>query len=666
MLCHRPGVLWGRHDVTPAGSVVVDGESARDRATAQPRFSSECERWLDHWYRGSAQKARLKELYARRAGAVEEPRGGDPLAGDWAGERHLNDDGREIATESTELVTFGYARNLAESLGVLYDSDDLERVYTAPNGKRDEQTTRTMAWYHSPAHGGLEAWLHLIDAWLPGLRTCHLLTEWCEDLGELSYAVLPPHWVTWWPRPDRPTETRLAYAVAYSEPEVIGEDGRPQPAKAWTVYVRPALPGDPEDAPTREPGFERTGRLVRYKKSNSTLSSSPWPIPPPEDPAILKDPSTPTGLADGPNPLVAAGGMKGTSRVWCPLVLHTSEPLVDGMRLPVADDQCQLAEELDYSLTTVLHVANLQSHGVLVKIGAGDLPDRVGPQNPIELQEGGDAKFIAPNGDPERHARVAHTLAKIAGVFEHLPPDTWDFDPPSIETGPAKQLRRAALIAHRSRRTVDAERPEQRRWELERLLHNRHGVTPQRPRIPDSTTMHVDWGELATPVNWSQRLQEMQQELSLGITQLVELIMERHGVDRAEAERRLRAAQPSGEDGESQGPSDLEQAQAVLGVLEQLVKAGSPQEANRELARKAFGTLGIDTPEVRKALDDAFFRWYTQPPEDSPKEGTTGLSEEEGTEDEADNSDPTPRRPGTPSDEQGSSLPVRSRRREEI
>jgi len=219
--------------------------------------------------------------------------------------------------------------------------------------------------------------------------------------------------------------------------------------------------------------------------------------------------------------------------------LHTAEALIDGFRLPVADDQCQLGEELDHALTGALHVANLQSHGVLVKIGAGDLPEKIGPQSPIELMEGGDAKYIAPNGDPKTHLEVAHTLAKIAGVFEHLPPDTWQLDSPSIETGPAKQLRRAALIAHRTRRIVDAERPEQRRFEIERVLHNTYGVSAQHPRIPDGTTLHIHWGELAVPVNWAARLAEMSQERTLGLTGQVDQVMERHGVTRREAERRL-------------------------------------------------------------------------------------------------------------------------------
>jgi hypothetical protein len=513
------------------------GASARERAVDQQRFALECERWLDHWYRGSAQRARLKASLLARFGSTADPRGSDPLS-NFDDDPAINDDGREIMAGTTELATVGYCRALAESLGVLYDSDDFERSYRSPDGALDEDASRVLEWYHSPSRGGLLAQLHLVDAWLPGLRTVGLLVEWEPDLEEISYQVLPPHWYTWWARPDRPCEPRLAYACAYSEAEAQDENGRPAPCPTWTCYVRPALPGDPADAPTRTPGFEDTGRLVRYRRPGHDLDQAPWPIPAPGDKSILPDPSMDGGVADGPNPLVIAGGMDDGRRVWCPIILHHSEPLVGGLRLPVADDQAQLGEELDIGLTSALHTGNTQSHGVLVITGPGDIPDRIGPSNPIHLVEGS-ASYIAPPGLARDHLDLLRRIAGLAGTFEHLPPDHYSDQPPSIETGPAKQLRRSELISLRSRRTVDAERPEAQRFDLERVLHNAYGVTPARPAIAWDTEQVVHWGELATPVDWSQRLQQMAQELAMGLSSTTDLLMERHGVSREEAERRV-------------------------------------------------------------------------------------------------------------------------------
>jgi hypothetical protein len=169
--------------------------------------------------------------------------------------------------------------------------------------------------------------------------------------------------------------------------------------------------------------------------------------------------------------------------------------------------------------------------------------------------DGGDFRYAAPAGKPVDHLDVVHRIASLAAVFEHLPADTFTFQPPSIETGPAKQLRRAGLIQERARRTIVAEQPEQRRWELERLLHNQHAARVRRSQIPLDTDLMVHWGELSTPTDWGQRLQEMVMEKSLGLSDTLDLLMERHGVDRQEAERRLseRAEAPAAPDRPSGG-----------------------------------------------------------------------------------------------------------------
>lgn len=512
--------------------------SPRDLAVEQSRFSEQCERWLDHWYGGSAQRARLKLQLATRAGSIDEPRRDNPESTTW-GEPYLTDDGCAVRDEKTELVTFGYVRAMAEERGVLYAADDLERIYLDVEGQVDAATTATLAWYQHPARGGLRAALHLLDAWLVGLRTVGLLVQWCPDLGEISYQVLPPHWFHLWERPDCPCDPRLAYAVAYSEPEARDDRGRLIPASAWTAYVRPALPWDPADAPTRARGYEETGRLVRFVRRGDPWST-PWPLPGPDSREILADSEMPDLRADGPNPLVLAGGMDGGSRIWSPLVLHAAEPLVSGLRLPIADDQSQLGEEIDFGLTSVLHTANLQSFGVPVYRGPGDPPTQIGPSHVVHVLDAqGDFYFRAPDAEIGAHLEAVHRLAQIAAVLEHLPADTFTYQPPSIETGPAKQLRRSSLIQDRSRRTVDAERPEQRRFELERLLHNAHGVRPDRPRIPEEIQLVVRWGELSAPANWTTRLAEMREELAMGLSDLADLVAERHGVDRAEAERRI-------------------------------------------------------------------------------------------------------------------------------
>lgn len=506
-------------------------------------FAAACERWLDHYDHGAGQYDRLKSTVIRRCGSGREPRADQGDAGDL----YLTDAGHAVIREETELLPLGYIQALARELGVLYATDGLERVYTSPAGQEDTVARQWLRWYQHPARGGLTATLHLLDRWLTGLRTVALLLNWEDDLSEITYQALPPHWVWWWECPRQPGEERLAYAVAYSEPEARDERGNLLPESAWTAYVRPALPSDPWDAPTRGP-YERTGRLVRYRRAGVPYAS-PWPLPEVDSLEVLADQDQPDGRADGPNPLVQMGGWSQGRRIWSPLVLYAAEPLTTatGLRLPVAEAQCQLAEELDFGVTAALHTANLQSFGQPVYRGAGDPPRELGPQTVVHVQDAaGDFYYRSPDGEPEAHLRAIHLITALGAVLESLPPDTFSYQPPSIETGPAKKLRRSALIQLRASRTIQAERPEQRRFEIERLLHNAHTGRTRRPLIPWDTELTVRWGELAQPVDWAGRLQEMETELRLGLTELVDLVGERHGLDRTEAERRLAARAEAG------------------------------------------------------------------------------------------------------------------------
>jgi len=579
-----------------SSSPAVPPTSSQDVAIDQPHFAAACIRWLDHFGCGAAQRARLKTNVIERCGLNPEPRrvsnfseDGYPLPGDGA-DAYLSGVAEEVARGATELVTLGYVRALARELGVLYSSDGLERVYTAPDGQPDVATATLLRRYQAPGRGNLAALLTLLDQYLVGLRTSNLLVSWSADLGELAYQVLPPPLVRWWECPRAPGDERLAYAVAYYEQFALDTHGRPTPEPQWTAYVRPALPGDPDDAPTRGP-YAEVGRLVRYHRAAS-IWSDPWPLPLVGDSRLVADPAMPGGAADGPNPLVLAGGWDDGRCIWSPLVLHSSEPLTSGLRLPVAEEQAALGEELDFSVSAALHHTNLQKFGVPVYRGPGDPPTTIGPTTIVHVQDAaGDFYFRSPEGDPEGHMRVIHQIMGLATVLDALPPDTFSYQPPSIETGPAKKMRRASLIQLRASRTLHAERPEQRRFNLERLLHNAHAAEFGRQYVPWDTEMTVRWGELSQPTDWGDRLTEMNQEVSLGLTELADLVAERHGVDRAEADRRVAAMSVLPD----QPPEDTEEMTRAF--MQGLWKAAATRSSPSAIAQLA-AMLGLQSPGV--------------------------------------------------------------------
>jgi len=541
-------VLFSRQLPTIADRVVSGLAPVRLQALEGEAYAEAVEEWLDYWARGIAQLDRLKTTIVSRSGVQRDAR--DPesnYAGDYdaspPGEGlSLTEDGRAVRDETTELVTCGFAQRIAKDLGVLYASDDLERIYCHPDGTLDDIATEILGWYDHPGQGALEAHMHLIDAHLVGLRVMGTLVSWLDDLKEVEYEPLFPHWIAVMPHPRHRRKLDLAYAMAYREDTVLVEDGIPQPADVWTVYVRPELPSDPPGAPTR--GYPM-GRMVRYSCGSQSVRDDPWPIPPPGDPSILAG-------ADGDNPVAAAGWKM--ARVWSPIVLHYAEPPMEHWRLPVASHLCAANSELDVGLTDVLHTVALQLYGQPVYTGPGDPPKVFGRSNVVHVQDpAGSFKFETTGAQPLDHLEALRKVVQLLGIFEGVPSDTFLDQPPSIETGPAKLLRRAELIQERSKRTLQAEVSEQKLFRLKRAMHNAWGLSP---KIPWDTTLEMHWGELVTPVAWSDRLAEMQIEKSLMITDVEDMIMERHGVSREEAARRLAQM-----DGEPDPPKEPVEAQ---------------------------------------------------------------------------------------------------------
>ena len=516
----------------------------------------------------------------------------DPTAKEGGGEvsaDSLDDDGKDIRAGRTELTTWRFLRKICQDVGVLYASDNLTRTYTRPDGEIDEAAAKTMAWYQAPERGNLGAHLHIVDPWLIGLRVVGLLGSWVDDLGEISYEALPPHWFEFWQHDRWPLKIRLAFAVAFAEGEGRDQDGRPVANGVWTAYVRPLLPDDPADAPTRfEPhmgtsGAEvdsTTGRYIRWEAGGT--QDSPWPIPPVGDSSIIED---------EPNPLVMAGGFAEGRRVWQPIIVHTAEPLTEGLRLPIADDLANINSELDQGITEAFHTANLQLKGIPVFTGPDNTPNKIGPLNPVRMPTVDSSfRYESPAGKPAEHLDVMHRGITIGALLSNLSVDSVSLKPPSITTGPAMRLRRADLITDRNRRIVDANRPEARRFDLERVLHNAHGVTATRKAIPWDVEQTTNWGELTTPIDWNTRLDEMAKEEKLGITTKEENMAERHRISLVEAQRRIKAAEEAStsEDVDAEAAFTGVQTTSEIAVVVAVATGQMPPESGIEILVQSY------------------------------------------------------------------------------
>lgn len=591
-------------DLKPDDPITSDaGRPVRDRALDQQQYADEADRFLDYWYGGSPQRHRLQQDMIRRGGSVQR------TLGDGLNDvTTLDDDGDDIAKGKTELATFRYTRKICQDVGVLYSSDDLNRTYVDSTGEANEAVAKTMGYYQAPERGNMTAYLHVVDPWLIGLRVVGLLCSWVAELGELSYEVMPPHWFHFWQHHLYPKKIRLAFAAAYAESEGRDEYGRPISSTRWVAYVRPMLGSDPHDAPTRFEPFRsatgdavtnETGRYVRWEAGG--VSSEPWPIPPPGDPSIIEDEQ---------NPLVMAGGWEDGRRVWQPIVVHTAEPLVEALRLPISDDICNMNSEIDQGITEALHTANLQLKGIPVFTGPDATPGKIGPQNPVRLPTTDSSfAFQSPSARPKEHLDAMHEVVQLGGMLSNLSVDSLSLRPPSITTGPAMMMRRADLIQERENRVVDAVRPEARRFDLERVLHNAHGVTPTRPAIPWEIELRVNWGHLTTPVDLNKRLDELAKELTMGVTTKEEALMEVHGVDMKEAQRRLLLAEEKSlsEDVDPDAAYTGIQIDKMLLNVEKVAAQRISRGSGVAILRQAYPITQEDAEEIMDENGKTFF-----------------------------------------------------------
>lgn len=490
-----------------------------DRAT----YEALCNEALDYYESGDAQRRWLRVHLLRRYGEKADPRKTTSSSSDLTTEEAVGetDSARMIREGRMELLTVPLVRSIVDSVAVLYSADDLERSYTL-DGKPDQTTADTLQAYHEA--GGLGPRMQSVDAMVGLLGAELLLCRWCAPRSTITYDQVHPHLVHVLPHPEWRLDAALAYAVAYREDEGV-----------WCTYVRPPLPIDPDDAPTR---MWTQGRLVRYK------AESPWPLPQDGDKAILPD-------GDGPNPLVLAGGMKDGQLVWSPLVWHWARPPVDSIHPHPASDLVAANREIDLGLSWLQYLSNTQSHGQAVRKGTGPMPESFGPQSLIQIDDpAGDFHFAAPGANIAGLVDVVQRQMQVQALLRHLSPDMYSLTRPSIQTGPAKLIEQHALIEARWRRTLVADQWERARFDLERVLHNAYGLESGAAAIPRDSRLTVRWGELRVPTDRMAQVQRLMSELQLGITSRLDAAMEVYGLDRAAAERHLedvdKVSEPAG------------------------------------------------------------------------------------------------------------------------
>jgi len=522
---------WSTDTIAAMTQRMRDGSSvpasAREVANRREAYDLQVDRALDYYGSGAAQRVRLQAELARRMGEERDPR--ETADSDAAYQPTASS--RIIREGRMELVTAPMVRSIVDSLAVLYAADDFSRVYLGADGQPLDDVAKTIEWYDAPARGALTSRLHQIDALVVLLRTAHLLVRWDVDLDELTYQVLPPHWVYVDASPSAPLDERKARAIAYAEPTDSAGGNT-----VWTIYVRPAFSSEEtgEDAQGDSPHrMWPGGAFLRWVGP----AGNPFDLFGLDDEHIAALYRNGRILEDASNPLVDIGGMSQGRCIWSPLVWHWAAPPLESLFLSPQDDLVRANQELDIGLTWLQYVANLQTAGVPVFTGSGTPPKVIGPSTIVHSIDG-DFKFASPQADLDGLVNVMQKMLQLQALLRHQSPDAVSVTRPSVQTGPAKLLEQHQLVEDRTRRTLMADVWEARRFDLVRLLHNAYGKARGK-QIPWDCRQVVHWGELRVPVDRNRQVERLISEVGAGFSSRLDAVAEVWGLDREAAQQKL-------------------------------------------------------------------------------------------------------------------------------
>ena len=188
--------------------------------------------------------------------------------------------------------------------------------------------------------------------------------------------------------------------------------------------------------------------------------------------------------------------------------------------LPGGSDLIEAQEALNVGLAQLWRCIRLQSFGQAWATGvpAGDVIN-MGPNRAITLPEGGEFGFAAPNA-PIRDVLSALTfLMREIAATNDLSVDVFDLDPRS-ESGAAKQVDQIDLFEARQDDIALWRQYEARLFEVLKVITNTHAPGT----IPESATVSVDFAELQTDYDPTDRLNNAQKRLAMGVWSPVDIL----------------------------------------------------------------------------------------------------------------------------------------------
>lgn len=201
-----------------------------------------------------------------------------------------------------------------------------------------------------------------------------------------------------------------------------------------------------------------------------------------------------------------------------PLFDHAPDDL---FFLPGGDDLIDAQRAVNVALVNLWRAIELQSHGQAWAAGipAGDAI-RTGPDRAVTLPENGKFGFAAPQTPIEDVLKAIEFLVKQTAVANDLAANVFELDS-KAESGAAKLAESRDLLEARQDDIELWRVYEARLFEVVKRVVNTHLPGA----IPEGATVSVDFGEPASGLSETERLDAYQRRVDLGIWSPVDALM---------------------------------------------------------------------------------------------------------------------------------------------
>jgi hypothetical protein len=481
-----------------------------------------------------------------------------------------------IDNDMTEVVQLGLLRAVCDKLGSLFSYDTQRWQYYGEDGEEIPDLADLVG--EARRIGGFATAMIRADRTAVAAKYGAVRIHWRDGL---RYAAIDP----------------TDIAVLYGDSVREGEGGEAIPVDttdledASAVIMREATQAEQistavvmDDGSTRRMTTGSTsglavysawvgrcedlpaGRYVRYQADASSFLS----IPDIGASGIVYE------HPDG-NPLTALQNSDGIEAVPCeyPFVVLTGGYVSSLQDAP--DDQLLWNDiDMSLSLSRSLTAAMVNARGVTaIKNPLGRMLPTTIEEGCVALQEDQEIiKLSNPAGAAREAMEATFGLARVVGASYGVPMDNLRADgAPSVESGIAILLRQLPLEEARRMRATMNSGAVSRLWDIERTMLNAYGGET----IPDTVTQQWVWGNFTPPIDLEAMSRRHEAELRIGTIDLADAVAERHGISRAEAERKI-AAMNEAKAAEAPAPVEAPKPQNIMERLGLKPRGARPGE----------------------------------------------------------------------------------------